>query len=139
VGDVVQRYDRGELERAYEVQDRVAIVATPDRRIPLDRDDVGAVLERASGAGVVGALVTPDPVMDLEGVRRDGLGGMERDDLPIGRDPTQLAGERGDAALARGIRRDERDAGDFSSDRLGRGAGKKKNGPSRRTGRSSRR
>jgi hypothetical protein len=95
------------------------------------------VLERASGAGVVGALVTPDPVMDLEGVRGDRLRGMERDDLAIGRDPAQLAGERGDAALARGICRDERDAGDDSSDRRGRGAGKKKNGPSRRTGRSS--
>jgi hypothetical protein len=80
--------------------------------MPLDRDDVGAVLERAGGAGVVGALVTPDPVMDLEGVRRDRLDGMERDDLAIGGDPAQLAGERGNAALARGIGRDERDAGD---------------------------
>ena len=86
-------HDRGELECPHEVEDRVAVLATPDRRIPLDRDDVGAVLERASGAGVVGALVTPDPVMDLEGVRRDRLRGMERDDLAIGRDAAQLAGE----------------------------------------------
>jgi len=108
----MKRHDRGELERAYEVEDRVAVLAAPDRRLPLERDHVGAVLERACGAGVVGALVTPDPVMDLEGVRRDGLDRMERDDLAIGRDPAQLAGERGDTALARRVGRDERDARD---------------------------
>jgi hypothetical protein len=70
------------------------------------------MLEGAGGAGVVGTFVTPDPVVDLEGIRRDRLGGMEGDDLAIGRDPTQLAGERGDAALAGRIRRDERDTGD---------------------------
>jgi len=108
----VEGHDGGQLERAHEVEDRVAVVAAPDRWVPLDRDDVRAVLQRAGGTGVVGALVTPDPVVDLEGVRRDRLDGVERDDLAVGGDPAQRTGERGDAALARGIGRDERDAGD---------------------------
>jgi hypothetical protein len=71
-------------------------------------------------------------VMDLEGVRRDRLDGMERHDLAIGSDPAQLAGERGDAALAGRIGRDERDAGDGEApiERTARRE-KMKSGPSR--------
>jgi hypothetical protein len=46
-------------------------------------------------------------VVHLERVRRDGLGGVQRDDLAVGRDAAQVAGEGGDAALARRIGRDE--------------------------------
>jgi hypothetical protein len=131
-GDGVQRRDRGELQRLHEVEDRIAILAAPDRGVELDRDDVGAVLQRPRGAGVVAALVTPDPVMDLEGVAGDRLDGMKGDDLAVRCNATELRGEGGDAALARGVGRDEGDAGD------GRApiAAEMRSGPPPRKGRS---
>jgi hypothetical protein len=61
---------------------------------------------------VVGRLVTPDPVMDLERIRRGLAERMERDDLAILDDPAQIAREGGDPASTRWIRGDERGADD---------------------------
>jgi len=70
------------------------------------------LLERARGARVVGALVAADSVVDLEGVGRDRLERVERDDLAIRRDAAQVTRERGDAALAGRVGRDEGGADD---------------------------
>jgi hypothetical protein len=103
----VEGRDGRQAEGTDEVEDRVTIVAAVDRGVVLDGDDVGTRLERAGGSRIVGALVTTDPVMDLEGVRGDWLDGMERDDLAVRRDPAQGAGEGRDPALPRRVGGDE--------------------------------
>ena len=55
----------GHVERANEVQHVTAIVAAPDPILMLYRDNVGARRERTRSARVVGAVVAPDPMMDL--------------------------------------------------------------------------
>jgi hypothetical protein len=124
----VQRHDGRQAKRPGEVEDRLAVLAAPDRVVELDRDDVGTGLERARGPRVVGALVTPDPVMDLEGIRRDRLGRMECDDLAVRGDPAQVARERRDPALARRIGGDVRGAGDGGAP-IGNKREKRKSGP----------
>jgi hypothetical protein len=49
-------------------------------------------------------------------VLRDRADRVKGDDLPIGGDPAQLAGERGHVALAWSVAGDERDARDGRSD-----------------------
>ena len=53
-----------------EVEDGLAVLAAPDPVLVLDRDDVDARAEGRGGARVVGALVAPDAVVDLERVGR---------------------------------------------------------------------
>jgi hypothetical protein len=124
----VQCHDGRQAKRPGEVENRLAVLAAPDGVVELDRDDVGTGLERARGPRVVGALVTPDPVMDLEGVGRDRLGRMERDDLAVRGDPAQVARERRDPALARRVGRDVRGAGDGGAP-IGNKRAKRKSGP----------
>jgi hypothetical protein len=108
----MERHDRRELERPNEVEHGLAVLATPDAGLELDRDDIRAAFERTGRSGVVGSLVTPDPVMDLERIRRNRLQGMQRDDLAVGRDAAQVTSEGGDPASARRIAGDERGAND---------------------------
>jgi hypothetical protein len=111
----MERRDRGDRQGAEEVEHVLAVLAAPDRIAELDRRDVGAVLQGDGGACVIVALVAADAVMDLERVRPERLGGVQRDDLAIGRDPAQVTGERGNAALAWGIGRDERGSDDVEA------------------------
>ena len=60
-----------------------AIVSAPDPVLMLDRDDVDAALDGASRVGIVARNIPTDPVMDLDGVRRCLVDGMQRDDLAI--------------------------------------------------------
>jgi hypothetical protein len=70
----VERRDRRHRERTEEVEDVLAIGAAPDREVVLDRDDVDAGPDRAPVQGVIGALVAPDPVVDLEREGRAAFG-----------------------------------------------------------------
>jgi hypothetical protein len=72
----VERHDGRKLERPNEVEHGLAVLAAPDAGLELDCDDIRTAFERSGRSGVVGALVTPDPVMDLECVRRNRLQGM---------------------------------------------------------------
>jgi hypothetical protein len=67
----------------------------------LDGDDVHALPQGRGGLEVVGRLVLPDPVVDLDGVRLAGLlRWMEGDDLAVARIGGEVVGERRDAAVA---------------------------------------
>jgi hypothetical protein len=115
-----------QLEGPNEVEHGLAIFAAPDARLELDRDDVRTALERSGRPAIVTALVTPDPVVDLEGVRRNRLERVERNDLAIGRDAAQVTREGGDPAAAGWIARDERGTDDGGAPI----EGKRKSGPS---------
>jgi hypothetical protein len=108
----VEGRDGRDRQRAKEVEHVLAVLAAPDRVAELDRGDVRAVLEGDRRPRVVVALVAPDAVVDLECIRAQRLGRVQRDDLAIGRDAAQVTGEGGDSALPRGIRRDERGSND---------------------------
>jgi hypothetical protein len=99
----VQRRDHGDIERAEEVEDILAIVAAPDRVVMLDRDDIDARPEGASGLGVIGALVASDPVVDLERERRTALGWEQDGDLAVTCRGRQIARVRRDTTAAGGI------------------------------------
>jgi hypothetical protein len=99
----VQRRDCGDLERTEEVEDVLAVGATPDREVVLDRDDIDAGPDRATVQRVVGTLVAPDPVMDLERKRGSAFGGQQDGDLAVTRGGGEVARERRDAAAARGV------------------------------------
>jgi len=103
----VQRRDYGDLDRAQEVEDVLAVVAAPDVVVVLDRDDIHAGAEYARRAGIVIALVASDPVVDLEREGRAALGRQEDRDLAITRRGCQVARVGRDPVAAGGISGDE--------------------------------
>jgi hypothetical protein len=108
----VERRDHGDIEGAEEVEDILAIVTAPDRVVMLDRDDIDTRPKRAGGLRVIGALVAPDPVMDLERERCPALGRQQDGDLAITRRGRQIARICRDATTAWGIGGYERGPGD---------------------------
>ena len=101
-----------DAELADEVEDVLAVVATPCPEVELDRDDLDARGEGAGRAGVVRSLVPPDPVMDLERKGRSALRREEDGDLAVTGRGCQVAREGRDAATPRGITGDERGSRD---------------------------
>ena len=69
----------GPRARLDEVEDVLAIVAAPDVIVELDGDELDAGCERPPGGRVIGSLVPPDPVMDLEGNGVPRSAGEDRD------------------------------------------------------------
>ena len=106
--DRVERGHDRDLEGAHEVEDVLPVVAAPGIEVVLDRDDFDASRQCSGGVRVVGALVTSDPVMDLEGIRRAAFGWEQDGDLAIARGGRQVAGEGRDAAPTRRITGNER-------------------------------
>jgi hypothetical protein len=99
-------------ELAHEVKDVLAVVTTPGLEVVLDRDDLDTRAEGDGGAGVVRALVPPDPVMDLERKGRSAFGWEQDGDLAVARRGGQVARVGRDAATTRRIAGDERGACD---------------------------
>ena len=105
--DRVQRRDRGDAEGLDEVEDVLAVVAAPGVVVELDGGGLDAGPERTPGGGVVGALVAPDPVVDLEREWRSPTGWEQDSDLAVTRRRRQVARERGDPTATRGVTGDE--------------------------------
>ena len=95
-----------------EVDDRLAVIATPDPVLVLDRHDVDAAIQVPGGAEVVGRLVLTDPVVDLQGIGRTALRVDEGGDLPATGCGGEVVGEGGDAAAARRVGGNERGSND---------------------------
>jgi hypothetical protein len=111
----VEGRDGRDVERTDEVEDVVAILAAPDPEFVLDRDDIGAVADDPRGRGVIGALIPPDPVMDLERIGCATFGWEQDDDLAVARRRGQIVGEARRATATRGIRGDESSPSDQMS------------------------
>ena len=99
----MQGRDRRDVESLDEVEDVLAVGATPGVVVELDRDGLDAGTERTPGGGVVGLLVAPDPVVDLERERRSPTGGQQDGDLAVTGGGGQVARERRDTAAAWGV------------------------------------
>jgi hypothetical protein len=99
----VQGGDSRHAKGADEVDDMCAILAAPDAVFMLDRDDVDAPIQRPRDVDVVGELVTPDAMVDLDGIRRCLLERMQGDDLATAGRLGEVVGERCDAAPPRWV------------------------------------
>jgi hypothetical protein len=100
----VKRRHGREIEGADEVDDVPAVLAAPDPVLVLDRDDAGALAERAGGPQVVGELFLADLMVGFDRVPlRRRLRWMKDDDLATAGVGRQVAGERGNPAVSRRI------------------------------------
>ena len=72
----VERSHRRTAQCPDEVEDPLAVLATPDPVLMLDRHDVDATVKVPGGSEVVGRLVLADPVVDLERIRVARSGAM---------------------------------------------------------------
>ena len=145
--DGMEGRDRGDRQRAHEVEDGLAVVGAPDAVLVLDRRDIDAGTEPARDLAVVGAVVHANPVVDLGGIVDPGSGTLEGDHLVVAGGAAQVTRERGDAAAAGRVGGDESDADDREAPiRAGtrwrtlggtrRGWGRAKPAPSGQTGRT---
>ena len=111
--DGVERGDGRDFERPDEVEDVRAVLAAPDPVLVLDRDDADASVQRVGGSQVVVRLVLSNPMVDFDRIRRRRLlGRMKGDDLTIAGVGREVAGEGGNAAASRWVRRDKGSAND---------------------------
>jgi hypothetical protein len=103
--DCVQRGHRRDPECPDEVKNVCAVLAAPDPVFVLDRDNADALAQGLRRPKVVGRLVDPDPMVDLDRIRRRGLRRlMKGHDLPVAGIGREVAGEGGDPASSWWIR-----------------------------------
>jgi hypothetical protein len=110
--DGVEGGDGGDRQRVDKVEDRLAVVATPDPVLVLDRCDVDTAAELSGDPAVVGPDILADPVMDLRRVVEPAPAAIEGDDLVVTGGEAQIAREGRDAAATGWVGGDESDAGD---------------------------
>jgi hypothetical protein len=104
--------DGRDIECPHEVDDVLTVLTAPDPVLVLDRDDVDASAKSAGGADVVTVFTLADPMVDFDRIRGRLVRWIEDDNLAIAAVCRQVVGERGDAAVARRVRRDKGGAND---------------------------